>query len=131
MLEEADRLALEHPQESILAPGGQIYMALADGEPVGCCALIAAEHDPGVYELAKMAVSEHLRGQGIGRKLIVHVIEQARALGAARLTLESNAVLANAVHLYESVGFRHLPPERIGHSPYARADVHMEMVLGG
>ena len=38
-------------------------------------------------------------------------------------------MLANAVHLYESVGFKHLPPERVGPSPYARADVHMEMIV--
>jgi GNAT superfamily N-acetyltransferase len=130
-LEEEDRRTLEHPEEHVLAPGGHIFMVFADQEPVGCCALIAATGEPDVYELAKMAVAEELRGQGIGRKLIVHVLEQARLLGARRLTLESNSVLANAVHLYESVGFRHLPPARVGHSPYARADIHMEMVFAG
>ena len=130
VLEEEDRRALNHPEANVLSPGGHIYMAVAvaTGEPVGCCALIAS-HESGVYELAKMAVSEQLRGQGIGRKLIVYVIEQARRIGAARLTLESNKILANAVHLYESVGFTHLHPERVHHSPYARADVHMEMLL--
>jgi putative acetyltransferase len=128
VLEQEDHRALQHPFENVIAPGGHIFMAVAAGEPVGCCALIAS-HEPGVYELAKMAVSEQLRGQGIGRKLIVYVIEQARRIGAARLTLESNKILANAVHLYESVGFKHLPQERVHHSPYARADVHMEMLL--
>ncbi len=128
VLEEEDRRALHHPFQNVIAPGGHIYMAVAGEDAVGCCALIAAD-EPGVYELAKMAVSEHLRGQGIGRKLIVYVIEQARRLGARRLTLGSNKILANAVHLYESVGFQHLPAERVHPSPYARADVHMEMRL--
>jgi len=37
--------------------------------------------------------------------------------------------LANAIHLYESVGFRHLPPDRVTPSPYARSNVQMEMLL--
>jgi hypothetical protein len=45
------------------------------------------------------------------------------------LFLGSNAKLENAVHLYESIGFRHVPPERIPPMPYTRANVFMEMAL--
>ena len=45
------------------------------------------------------------------------------------LYLETNHVLTPAIHLYEAVGFRNLPQERVTPSPYARADVFMEMVL--
>jgi putative acetyltransferase len=34
-----------------------------------------------------------------------------------------------AIRLYESLGFRHLPPERVVPSVYARADVYMELWL--
>jgi hypothetical protein len=44
--------------------------------------------------------------------------------------LGSNTRLKNAVHLYESVGFRHVPPERVPAVPYTRANVFMEMQLG-
>jgi hypothetical protein len=50
------------------------------------------------------------------------------ALGAESLYLETNDRLADAIHLYESLGFRHLPPERIVPSPYARANVYMELL---
>jgi ribosomal protein S18 acetylase RimI-like enzyme len=76
-----------------------------------------------------MAVSERYRGQGIGRKLLEYTIVQAKTLGAHTLELASNSKLANAVHLYESVGFQHLPTERIEPSPYARANVFMELHL--
>jgi GNAT superfamily N-acetyltransferase len=82
-----------------------------------------------VFELAKMAVSERYRGHGIGRKLLEYAIAQAKVLGAHTLELASNAKLANAVHLYESLGFRHLPADRVGRSPYARANVFMELHL--
>jgi putative acetyltransferase len=126
-LEEQDRIQLGAPENNILRPGGQIVMAVASEERIGCCALIFVK--PGVFELAKMAISERYRGHGIGRKLLEYTIAQAKLLGAHTLELASNTKLANAVHLYESVGFRHLPPERVEPSPYTRANVFMEMHL--
>jgi putative acetyltransferase len=126
-LEEQDRIQLGDPENNILRPGGQILMAVAGEERIGCCALISVK--PGVFEVAKMAVSERYRGHGIGRRLLEYAIAQAQVLGAHTLELASNAKLANAVHLYESVGFRHLPPERLEPSPYARANVFMELHL--
>jgi GNAT superfamily N-acetyltransferase len=125
-LEQPDHALLGDPVSHIIAPGGFIYMVCAEGRPIGCCALIFVR--PGVYEVAKMAVAEPYRGRGIGRRLLVYVIEQARESGAELLMLATNDTLANAVHLYESLGFRHLPPEP---SPYARANVFMELPLLG
>jgi N-acetylglutamate synthase-like GNAT family acetyltransferase len=101
--------------------------AAATAEIVGCVALIPMGN--GVYELSKMAVSPRLRGLGIGRTLLEHAIAQARAIGAQSLFLGSSTKLANAVHLYESVGFQHVPPERLPPMPYARADVFMKLSL--
>ena len=126
-LEEQDRIQLGDPERNILRPGGQIVMAIAGEERVGCCALIFVK--PGVFEVAKMAVSERFRGHGIGRRLLEYTIGRAKLLGAHTLELASNSKLANAVHLYESVGFRHLPPEQVEPSPYARANVFMELRL--
>lgn len=128
-LEEPDRIQLGDPEGYILRRGGQIVMAMAGEERIGCCALIFIK--PGVFEVAKMAVSESYRGHGIGRKLLQYTIEQARALGAHTLELASNRKLADAVHLYESLGFRHLPAEQVAPSAYVRADVFMEMKLAG
>jgi GNAT superfamily N-acetyltransferase len=122
-LEEPDRLVLNHPEEHILRPGGAVVMAFAGEIPVGTCALIA-EGD-GVFELAKMAVDETRQGQGIGRKLLEYTLAEARKMGARRVVLGSNSQLAPAIHLYESVGFKHVQPEHP--SPYARANVFMEL----
>lgn len=127
-IEKEDRIVLDDPVGQIIAPGGHIFIAIADDEPVGCCALKYME--PGVFEVAKMAVRENLRGFGIGRKVLEYTVAQARRLGAKRLYLETNKQLQNAIHLYESIGFRHLPPERIHGSLYVRANVFMEMELG-
>ena len=84
---------------------------------------------PGEYEVAKMAVTESCRRSGIGRQLLEKAIAEACALGAHRLYLETNRKLASAIRLYESLGFRHLPPERVVPSAYARANVYMELFL--
>jgi N-acetylglutamate synthase-like GNAT family acetyltransferase len=123
-LEAPDLAVLHHPDEHILAPGGAIIIAEAQGRVIGTCALLF-EH-AGVYEVAKMAVDELWRGSGIGRKILLFTIAEARRLGAHTLRLETSSKLPNAIHLYEAVGFRHVPAH---HTPYARADVFMEMNL--
>lgn len=127
-LEEKDRVTLNDPEGKILAKGGHILIAEAGGAAVGCCALLWMR--PGVYEVAKMTVSESHRGRGLGRKLLEETVALGKGLGATSLYLETNGSLVDAIHLYEEVGFRHLPPERVTPSPYARANVFMEMVLG-
>lgn len=126
-LEAKDEKVLGDPQGAILAHGGRIFFAIAGGQYLGCCALLRM--GDAEYEVAKMAVTPASRGAGIGRKLLRATIEAARDGGARRLYLETNHVLTPAIRLYESVGFKHLPPERITPSPYERADVYMEMIL--
>jgi putative acetyltransferase len=126
-LEQKDVEVLHNPEKTILHKGGYIFLAHMNGKAVGCGALIPM--GDGVYELSKMAVSPQLRGMGIGRQLLVYTIARARELGARSLFLGSSTKLPNAVHLYESIGFRHVPPEDLPPMPYVRADVFMKMQL--
>lgn len=125
-MEPADRAIISDPKTHILDPGGQICIAEHAGEAIGCCALIAIAS--GEFELAKMTVSEKSRGFGLGRKLLQFAIDEARRMGAYRLYLESNTKAAAAIHLYEQLGFRHLPGPPHP-SKYARVNVFMELQL--
>lgn len=127
-LEPKDEEVLADPQGSILDAGGKILFAVLGDRCVGCCALIRVRDDE--FEVAKMAVTPAHQGEGIGRKLLEAAIATARSAAARRLYLETNSKLDPAIRLYESVGFRHLAPDRITSSPYARANVYMEMILG-
>jgi putative acetyltransferase len=120
-LEPKDREVLADPQGQILAKGGRIFMAIADGAPVGCVALIRMAD--GGYEVAKMTVLEEARGSGLGRKLLQACIDEGARLGAPRLYLETNSSLAPALTLYRAMGFKDLAPAA---TEYARADVFME-----
>jgi ribosomal protein S18 acetylase RimI-like enzyme len=126
-LETKDEYSFSDPQHTILDHGGRIFFAVRDDEVVGCCALLALA--PGEFEVSKMAVTPSSQGSGIGRRLLESAIAGARSCGARRLYLETNHTLAPAIHLYESLGFRYVPSERVVSSPYARADVFMELYL--
>lgn len=99
-LEPKERETLSDPENAILRKGGHIFMVYADAEAVGCVALIPMSN--GVYELSKMAVSPHMRGRGIGRRLLEHAVRGAGRIGARSLFLGSSTRLPCAVHLYES-----------------------------
>lgn len=126
-LEKKDREILGDPEGKILKHGGHILMACLGAQAVGCVALIPM--GDGVYELSKMAVSPEMRGLGIGRRMLLEAIKMAKQIGAKSLFLGSNSKLQNAVHLYESVGFRHVPADSIPDMPYVRANVFMELPL--
>lgn len=121
VLEAKDREVLGDPQGKILDKGGRIFMAMKAGAAVGCAALIRMAD--GGYEVAKMTVSEDLRGSGLGRMLMQRCIDVGAELGAPRLYLETNSSLGPALGLYRAMGFKDLAPTD---TPYARADVFME-----
>ncbi|HLY80310.1 MAG TPA: GNAT family N-acetyltransferase [Caulobacteraceae bacterium] len=124
-IEPKDLEVLDDPLGKVIGPGGHILMAIEDGEAIGCVALIAMTD--GGFEVAKMAVTEAHKGRGIGRDLMAACIERARSVGAPRLYLETNSGLAPALGLYRSFGFQEVQPAEP--SPYARADVMMELRL--
>ena len=125
-MEPKDYETLEHPEKSILEPGGHILIALQGSTPVGVCALIVSERPGCRYELGKMGVDPQFQGRGIGRALVLAALAWAREHGAQKVFLESNTVLTPALSLYRSLGFREVTG---GTSPYQRSDIQMEVEL--
>ncbi|CAN0598983.1 unnamed protein product, partial [Laminaria digitata] len=80
-------------------------------------------------EIVKMAARKDLRGQGIGQAVMAALIEQARDMDADAIWLETNADLTAAIRLYERNGFRHLGPDELWPTPYARCNVQMVLTL--
>jgi putative acetyltransferase len=126
-VEPYDRIVLNDPHSEIIRRGGYILFALRGHEVVGTCALL--KHTEKKYELAKMAVSEEVRGQGIGKRLVVAAVEKARSIGADTLVLATSDQLVAANHLYLSSGFQHADPSLIGPLPYKRKSIVMVMTL--
>ena len=123
-VEALDREQLDYAEQSILRPGGAIFIALVSRVPVGACAL--ERLGTGRYELSKMAVDPSVQRKGIGFLLGQAVIRRARQLGGETLELESNTVLTPAIKLYRRLGFEEVP---IGETPYSRCNIRMRMEL--
>ena len=125
LLEAADLVYLQHPEQQILASGGQIFLALDGGNVVGTCAAICDSSN--IFELAKLAVAPTAQRCGLGRRLSLSVIEFARAAGASEVVLTSNTALVDAIRLYDALGFRHAPmPAGVR---YQSANVYMTLDL--
>lgn len=130
-LEPQDVEVLDDPWGEIIAPGGAVMFVGegrgADAKIVGCVALKAM--DDGGFEVAKMAVAEDYKGQGLGRLLMQACVDRAQVEGGTRLYLETNSGLAPALSLYRSFGFKEIPGMKRGPGDYERVDVWMELKL--
>jgi putative acetyltransferase len=107
-------------------PGGSFEVVEdAHGRMVGTVGLYRTSATS--FELRKMYLSPAARGRGLGRWLLARSLEHARKAGAQRVTLETAAVLAEAIALYQSFGFRAVP----GAHCSARCDQAYELDLTG
>ncbi|KGO84837.1 MarR family transcriptional regulator [Flavobacterium rivuli WB 3.3-2 = DSM 21788] len=125
-MEETDFIALNNPEEYILAKGGKIFVALYNNEPVGVCALIKMEDKKYDFEMAKMAVSPKAQGKNVGWLLGQAIINAAKKEGASLLYLESNTILKPAINLYHKMGFKKIAGQP---TPYKRCNIQMELDL--
>jgi putative acetyltransferase len=125
LTEPSETEQLEDPERYFLGRGGQIFVALHDGQVVGTCAVLP--HGQDEVEVAKLSVANSFRGRGLARSLVERCIEWAREQGVRRVVLVSNSQLQTALRLYESLGFRYgaVPAG----TQYVSADVYMELDL--
>lgn len=90
-------------------PEGRLFLAYADESLAGCIALRKLE--AGVCEMKRLFVRDRFRGRQIGVKLIEKLFAEARAIGYEKMRLDTfPAKMGKAVSLYESYGFREIPP---------------------
>jgi len=125
-LEPKDEMLLDDPQGTMVEPGGRVLIARTN----------AMSSAAWRSSLPAMVCSSSPRWRSARRYegtvsggILLAAINAAKDAGAASLFLVTNTKLANAVYLYESVGFRHVPPETLGPVPYKRADAFMEYRL--
>jgi len=102
-VEQEDLKILMDPKGYVIDKGGEIFFAISDGIVIGTSAMVYIE--PGIYELAKMAVTKKFQGKGVGRMLMKKSLEFARNSHAKEVFLVTNDKLLPALELYKSSGF--------------------------
>lgn len=92
-------------------PGGALLLAVVDGTPVGCVGV--RRFDASRCEMKRLYVVPEGRGTGAGRALAERAMAAGRALGYARMLLDTLPTMRGAQALYERLGFRDVPPYRV------------------
>lgn len=100
-------------------PEGELIVAVgADGEPMGCVAV--RPFGEGICEVKRLYVRPSARGSGVGRALGAAIVDAGRELGYARAVLDTTSFMTAAARIYESLGFRDIPPYY--DNPYATSE---------
>jgi putative acetyltransferase len=86
------------------APGGCLLLAVVDSRPAGCIAL--RKVDESTCEMRMLFVHPEFQGLGVGRALVVRLLDEGRKIGYASMRLETSRHMASAYRLYASLGFR-------------------------
>ncbi|MGQ0605182.1 MAG: GNAT family N-acetyltransferase [Anaerolineales bacterium] len=113
---EATLVSMGYPSESrhgfsvekLVREGVAFYVTRSDGTPAGCggVKVFGAEYG----EVKRMFVRAQYRGLGLGKLMLDHLAEYARARGVTVLRLETGIYQTEAIGLYEGYGFQRRPP---------------------
>ncbi|MCQ3828234.1 GNAT family N-acetyltransferase [Microbulbifer elongatus] len=116
--EHIDDMRATSPPESVHAldlaglrqPDITFWTLWEGGELLGCGALKELASDHG--EIKSMRTGAAARGKGVGSAMLTHIIDESRARGYTRLSLEtgSMAFFHPAHRLYRRHGFTECPP---------------------
>jgi GNAT superfamily N-acetyltransferase len=98
-------------------PRGRLLIA----ESAGCVALrpLPSNNDE-ICEMKRLYVRPEHRGSGLGKRLVLSIVEEARGIGYRRMRLDTMPKMDRAQGLYAALGFREIAPYRYNPEPGAR-----------
>lgn len=92
------------------APGhkGALLLARRDGVAIGVVGL--RDLGDGICEMKRLYIDPAGRGLNAGRRLVDAVLARARGYGYSALRLDTFPSMVAANRIYDSLGFRDIPP---------------------
>ena len=88
--------------EMIQNPNACYLVGLVEGEAVASCGL---RNIVGDGEITNVVTQGSMRGQGIGKQMLLKLLEEGRKMGVEAFTLEVRKSNYTAIGLYEKLGF--------------------------
>ncbi|WP_400194292.1 GNAT family N-acetyltransferase [Hymenobacter sp. B81] len=83
-------------------PQSQIYLLGAPRTPIGVCVLQVRREES---EIMNVAIAPEHQGQGLGRRLLQHVIGEARTQAPRKLLIKTGNSAIGQLALYQQLGF--------------------------
>ncbi len=102
-ISDHDSEVLSDPVKKIINHDGKIYLLRAGENIIGTYAL--QKIDEQVCELSKFTIMKDFRGQKLGERMLVHVIENAKSMHYKSIMLFTHHALKEATQLYTKMGF--------------------------
>jgi ribosomal protein S18 acetylase RimI-like enzyme len=90
------------------APHGCLLLAWHGDQVAGCVALRKIEGD--ICEMKRLYARPAFRNRGVGKSLSRAIIAEAKKRGYSRMRLDTVPAMKEAQALYESQGFKIIPP---------------------
>jgi len=104
---------IEWLNETVDDPFGHFFVAYWGDDMVAYCGMYHNTpisnpeiSSPDYCKIGDIVVKKEFQGKGIGKRLILKVLETAKELGVGRTKLEVETTNERAVKLYESLGFK-------------------------
>jgi N6-L-threonylcarbamoyladenine synthase len=126
-----DAWSTEMMARDVADPGCYYLVAFPPDEPgriLGYGGLQSAPRSP-ESDIQTIAVAEEARGRGLGRTIMLSLINEARKRGARETFLEVRADNPGAAHLYSSLGFTELGVRRGYYQPDNVDAIVMRLVI--
>ena len=85
-----------------------LLLAKSGDDPIGAVGLV--EHEPGICEMKRLYLSPGARGEKLGERLAVAILEEAKAQSYTSMVLHTLPQLKAAQALYRKLGFTDARP---------------------
>ena len=104
-----------HDAAAMSSPRGAFVVVRSDGDVVGCGGMSSI--DAATAEIKRMWIDPEWRGVGLAARLLAHLEATAHRVGRARVVLDTNESLTEAIAMYHRFGY--VPIARYNDNPYA------------
>lgn len=93
--------------EKLVREGVHFFVLRTEGTPAACGGV---QFHAGYGELKRMYVRPRFRGRGFARAILARLESHARGESCTLLRLETGIRQPEAIGLYQSMGYRRIPP---------------------